>query len=96
VRVHRTPWSVEGGRGEAIGSAYRAALELARARMGGRGWIVEVQANEVFHEGSYEILRELPDIHRGKVEFLLPYYSLHGTYLVEVRGASGTCTPPGR
>ena len=84
MRVHRTPWSVEGGRGEAIGSAYRAALELARARMGGRGWIVEVQANEVFHECSYEILRELPDIHRGKVEFLLPYYSLHGTYLVEV------------
>jgi glycosyltransferase involved in cell wall biosynthesis len=84
VRVHRIPWSYEGRRGEAIGSAYRAALELARARMGGRGWIVEVQANEVFHEGSYEILRELPRIHRGKVEFLLPYYSLHGTYLVEV------------
>ena len=30
VRVHRIPWSVEGRRGEAIGSAYRAALELAR------------------------------------------------------------------
>jgi len=42
-------------RGKAIGSAYRAALELARARMGGRGWIVEVQWRLKYMRASREI-----------------------------------------
>ncbi|MGC8970459.1 MAG: hypothetical protein ACP5LG_07925 [Conexivisphaera sp.] len=83
IRVYRLRWSAEGEKGEAIGSAYNALLRKARLEEDGREWVVEVQANEVFHEDSHRWLRQLPEIFPGKAGFLIPYRSLHGTYMVE-------------
>jgi len=84
IKLYKISWgSFNSQRGEVIGKVYNSLLNKVRIEKGKKGWVFEVQANEVFHEDSYEWLRKLQEIYKDKVEFVIPYISLHGLYIVE-------------
>ena len=77
-------WSTTAKSGYAIGTAYNHVLKKVKDiyKNSHDTYLVEIQANEIFHESIYKEIKELLILYPQAIGYILPYQIMVGNYLV--------------
>ena len=71
IHLYKYKWP-ELKEGRAIGAAYNNLIQTVKKKTNNKGYVFELQANEVAHEKSYYKLRNLPEAYLETKLFIFP------------------------
>jgi glycosyltransferase involved in cell wall biosynthesis len=78
-------WIKQSKGGSAIGNAYNSLLSRVKSEIKDKQnvYIMEIQANEIIHEASYNSIKSLPVLYPQYRGYVLPFQMMVGPYLVD-------------